>query len=366
MIDERKRRRPLDVVGLPDSAGLMLLGVALIMLLSPYVGGADFGIFKVPEFSFRNDAAFKLVGPIATLFSLGTFAPILPKRNDREVVNKGVESTSKYRLQSISEIVEIECASSGLSVDGISIGDRLHVDDLIRICSRERYPAASGEEVARVVNAARATAFSRKYAAPREDEKLVDPTKINLPGLKPWHVYFRDALQSRGISELVDLDVLVVGIGNGHADESVLGGVRKFAAVDISEDALRYADGKYPQMTRHVCPAERLEPIANGSIDLYLSLRTYQSTLFNRRSALHEARRVLRSGGILVLSIPTMFLQADGTPLLGLIPPNSTVPSMRYAESVAGRIQDYMRTLNFREVQVESSSPFEIYVMATR
>jgi hypothetical protein len=41
-------------------------------------------------------------------------------------------------------------------------------------------------------------------------------------------------------------------------------------------------------MTSFVCPAENLKQIATGSVDLYLSLRMCQSTLFDRRAALYE------------------------------------------------------------------------------
>jgi ubiquinone/menaquinone biosynthesis C-methylase UbiE len=119
-------------------------------------------------------------------------------------------------------------------------------------------------------------------------------------------------------------------------------------------------------MTSFVCPAEDLIQIPNKSVDLYISLRTYQSTLFDRRSALHEAYRVLRNGGIILLSVPIMFLRQEGKVLAGLIPPDSSEPNMEYARQFVARIQAYLTILNFQEVKTDERSPFEIFISARR
>ena len=146
----------------------------------------------------------------------------------------------------------------------------------------------------------------------------------------------------------------------------MLGKLRSFTAADISTEALRLAKEKYPQMHELVCPAEDLRHIANNSMDLYISLRTFQSTLFDRRVALHEAYRVLRNGGVVLLSVPIMFLRRDGKVAPGLIPPGSSRPSMDYARQLVGRIRDYLSILNFRSVRVHDRSPFEVFLSARR
>lgn len=357
----------LQVIGIPEKFGLVLLTFALILAISPYMGGTDFGIFKVPGFSPKVARALCFLGPILLLVAVLLFVPFW-KQNGKLSTSlaRSVDSGSKYRLQSITDIVRLEAANHGIHIDGIHIGDRLHIDDLVRICSKAWFPDKSADEVKAVLQAARATAFSRKYAEPREDEKIVDVSKIQIKGIKAWDVYFTELLDELGVKEYNQLDILDVGIGNGHAEEPFLSQLHSFKAVDISDEALQYADKKCSQMTRFVCVAEDLNQIPNNSVDLYMSLRTYQSTLFNRRAALHEAYRVLRNGGIIVLSIPIMYLQEDGRALAGLIPPGATAPSMEYARQLAERIKEYLTILNFRDVKTYERSPFEIFLSARR
>lgn len=362
------KKSTLQVIGIPKEFGLLLLTLTLILAISPYLGGADLGIFKVPVFSPSTTWILYFLGPILFVVAVLLFKPFWKQNSTSSAsLSRSVDSDSKYCLQNIADIVKVEAANRGIQIDGLHIGDRLHINDLERICTKARFPEKSAEDVKKVLQDARATAFSRKYAEPREDEKLVDVSKIQIEGIKAWDVYFTDLLKDLGVKEFNQLDILDVGIGNGHAEEPFLSQLHFFKAVDISDEALKYADKKYSQMTRFVCPAEDLNKIRNNSVDLYLSLRTYQSTLFNRRTALHEAYRVLRNGGIIVLSIPIMLppLQ-NGQVLAGLIPPGSTEPSMEYARHIAERIKEYLTILNFSDVKMDGRSPFEIFLSARR
>lgn len=366
-----EKKNTLQLMGIPKEFGLVLLTLALILAISPYLGSTDLGIFKVPSFSPRVTQVLYFLGPILLFVTVLLFFPIR-KQDGRASASfaSSVDSNSKYRLQSISDIVKAEAANHGIHIDGIQIGAGFHINDLERICTKAWYPDKSPGDVNKILEDARATAFSRKYAEPREDEKLVDVSKIQIEGLRPWDSYFKDLLKDLlkdlGVKDFNQLDILDVGIGNGHAEEPFLGQLHSFKAVDISDEALQYADKKYRQMTRFVCAAEDLIQIPNNSVDLYISLRTYQSTLFNRRAALHEAYRVLRNGGIIVLSVPIMFLKEGGKVLAGLIPPGSAAPNMEYARHFAERIKEYLTILNFRDVKADERSPFEIFLSARR
>lgn len=361
------KRSTLTVLGLPKEFGVILLVFALILTISPYLGGVDLGIFKVPKFTGNLTWVLYFLGPILLLLFCLLFLPYW-KDNAKAPSSsiRSVDTGSKYRLQNITEIIKVEAANHGLNIDGLQMSDRFHINDLKRICMKILFPEKQPSEVSDILQNARATAFSRKYAEPKEDEKLVDVSRIRVDGLKPWHTYFTDILHHLGIDDPNQLDILDVGIGNGHAEGSFLSQIHSFKAVDISDEALEYAKKKYPypQMTSFICPAEDLERIPNNSVDLYLSLRTYQSTLFDRRTAIHEAYRVLRMGGIILLSIPIMFLHGECEVLSGLIPPGSSEPNMRYAQQLVARIHDYLTILNFRDVMTHEGSPFEIFLSA--
>ena len=357
----------LELVGIPNEFGVVLLSFGLILTLIPYCGGTDWGIFKVPSMSTNAITILKFLGPALLSFIILLFIPLWHTCNvSSNQVTNAVDSDSKYRLQSIADIVKTETAEYGFHIDGINIGDRLHITDLERICVKTWFSEVAPEVVSNVLQAARAKAFSRKYAEPTEDEKLIDISKIKIDEIKPWITYFYEMMNDQGIYDYNQLDILDVGIGNGYAEEPFLSQIHSFKAVDISEEALQYARRKYPQMICYVCSAEDLKTISNNSVDFYLSLRTFQSTLFDRRAALHESYRVLRNGGIIVISVPILFLKKNGEALFGLIPPGCSEPNMEYAQKLITRIKDYLTILNFSNILVDSRSPFEIYILARR
>ena len=66
------------LLGLPDDFATVLLIVALILALSPYLSGADFGVFKVPSFSDEVRSRLRLLGPLALAGVVLLFLPVWP------------------------------------------------------------------------------------------------------------------------------------------------------------------------------------------------------------------------------------------------------------------------------------------------
>ena len=58
--------------------------VALILLVAPYVGELDFGIFKIPDLGDQADTVLRWFGPILTLLAIAFFLPLIPKLGEQE------------------------------------------------------------------------------------------------------------------------------------------------------------------------------------------------------------------------------------------------------------------------------------------
>ena len=104
----------LEKIGLPKQFGFVLLVVALSIMLAPYVGGADFGVFRIPKFPREQRTRLIIGGPIALLLSVLLFVPMwsLASGNSKEVqVIQFV--ISKTLLSELSE-QEIDCILAGL------------------------------------------------------------------------------------------------------------------------------------------------------------------------------------------------------------------------------------------------------------
>lgn len=361
------KRNLFEMFNLPEKFNGAVLTLSFILLIGPYLEGLDFGVFKIPTFNAETKKMLQYLGPIIFFLVILLFIRFWPPADKNGVKKtKEVETNSKFRLQSISDIVKNEARINGINIDGIHIGDRLTINDLERICTKTYYPEQSSNGTCELLEQARAIAFTSKYAEPKEDEKLVNISQIRMEDMKQWDSYFLDLLVDLKIHDFANIDILNVGIGNGYADYELFKNLPKFKAVDISVEALNYASRKLSNIEHFVCSAENLISIPNSSIDLYLSFRTFQSTLFDRRAAVHEAYRVLRKGGVAIISIPTLYLKKDGEVLRGLIPPGSYEPNLEYAAAIAARIKDYMDIMNFSDVKIDDRSPFEIYICGKR
>jgi ubiquinone/menaquinone biosynthesis C-methylase UbiE len=117
---------------------------------------------------------------------------------------------------------------------------------------------------------------------------------------------------------------------------------------------LDQAVGLQPKLKRVRDRAETLASIPDKSVDLYLALRTYQSSLFDAPSALRQAFRVLRSGGGFVLSIPGGFLDRSAQELRYvpglLVPGSSNVVDRSLPRQHAQRILTHFERMSFTQL----------------
>jgi len=362
-------------VGVPPQLITVFFLFLIALVIAPYAGGVDFGGFKVPVLPFELKHKLKWIAPLLLAMATLLFIPIWKSNyvEDRKVdktENEIVSPKSKYRLQSVPDIILNELQKRNINTDGIKIVSGFNINDLkkrIKILNS----SLSDDEITLLVNSARETAFTTKYAAPKEDEKLEDVTNFNVEGISDWQIYLHHYLSTLGISEVSNIEVLDVGIGNAYASQIFLTKCASLTGIDISQSALTYAKDKLPNARLEIGSAENLENVKSFSIDLYVSFRTYQSTLFDVKESLHEAYRVLAIGGAIIISIPIMYLKKDDTGkiqnvLKGLIPQGASVPSFDYAMQVSERITVYMKILGFSCTEIYYDSPFEIYIGARK
>jgi len=345
--------------------------IIVILFLSPYIGGTDFGIFKIPIFQNGILVAFKICGPMLILLYIFQFIPLFEIETSTDshsnyLDNIEMHTQSKYLLQSTPDIILDVLNKNNINTNGLKILAGFNINDL-----RKRVYILNSnisiEKNNNLINNAREIAFTKKYAAPKEDEKLLPETTLKNLGLKKWDFFLNEFIKLNEVDNFENITVLDVGIGNAHASHVFLKKCSNLFGVDVSKKALDYARDKLPNAHLCIGSAENLNTIKSFSIDLYLSLRTYQSTLFDMKQSLHEAYRVLAQGGRIIISIPSMFIIKDAENNIvgytkGLIAPYSKKPSMEFALEIANRIKFYLELLGFYEIIIYDNSPYEIYI----
>jgi len=165
---------------------------------------------------------------------------------------------------------------------------------------------------------------------------------------------------------LLHCAILDVGFGNGYESYKLLKNSKGLVAVDISGKALEFAKKKYPHLVSFVNEAESLTSIETGSVDLYLSFRAFQSTLFDVKLAVQEALRVLVRGGKMVVSVPCLYLDQEGNVLKGLQDTGTNEVGDEYASRKVRGIKTALETPGFSDVAVSTASPYEHYIYAQK
>lgn len=187
-----------------------------------------------------------------------------------------------------------------------------------------------------------------------------------LPG---WALEFREIVRGELNMPRSGLDVLDVGVGNGLELEPLFGDSGVLAAsvigVDVSEMMLAAAKARFPQLSTVNTSAEALDGIGSRSIDLYVSLRTYMSRLFDVTRALEEAVRVLRPSGGIVLSIANGYVVDDESRsrqlVRGLTVSGGEAVDTEEPHSIGFRIRRQLWDCGFEAVGYHSSAT-DVYI----
>lgn len=263
---------------------------------------------------------------------------------------------SLYVRMQIHQIMHESLVRKGIPLIGdLPIDENLTTNDIYIVCESSCVSAKKkGIQVKKLVQEARAEAFDKKYA----DRTYEDDGR----GLGN---YWKDSVQSiLGSTDYQKRPMIVVGIGNGLEGKELYTGCEQLTAVDIGERSLHEAEKRIPKLKAVKTPAEDLCGIPTASQDIYISLRTYQSTYFDRHAALREAYRVVRQGGLVLISIANGFLEG-GAMIQGLLKPGTTVVDPNLGFHIADQVRSRMSALGFEEIGLRTSLD-EIYVYGTR
>jgi 2-polyprenyl-3-methyl-5-hydroxy-6-metoxy-1,4-benzoquinol methylase len=120
-------------------------------------------------------------------------------------------------------------------------------------------------------------------------------------GLRPPHLARRVAFLLSHVSS--GARVLDVGCGEGHFAEALAERGARVTGIDVAEEPLRRARARRPALELRRVPPAGPWPLADVSVDVVWAGEVIEHVA-DTVGWLSEVRRVLRSGGALVLSTP--------------------------------------------------------------
>ena len=261
---------------------------------------------------------------------------------------------SLYVTKQISEIIISNLKRKGLDIDELPFDWDICTDDLFHYC-RPLIPShLSDIELKNALMEARGFAFDSKYIEYSYDK--------DTRGLGDFWIHeFNDVMRLLRSYDYLNRKTINVGIGNGLEGESLFKAAKHLTIVDIAPKSLELAKSIMPNAAAIVTEAEDLKGVQSASQDIYVSMRTYQSSYYNISRALRESYRVVRQGGLVIISIANGYLEDGKTLITGLVAPRSNFVDKNRPFELAEKIRRKLTLLRFEEVGIRTGLA-EIYV----
>lgn len=198
----------------------------------------------------------------------------------------------------------------------------------------------------RVVNNAISDSFNQKYSAYNNvlDIRSIYPN---------WMDPFWELIGRLNVSNSSSARVINVGVGSGDEAVSLFKDFENITFVDVATDGLAKLRKLFPFSQTMVCNADDLCEIADNRYDLYVSLRTYNSSFFNIKDAVVESFRVLKKGGSVIISIANGFLNQESHKVLpGLIIPATDFIDIYRGYEKAREIKEDLMSVGFVDIGI--------------
>jgi len=235
------------------------------------------------------------------------------------------------------------------------------INDVVKHCIKEGIKHGKNDiDFEILVRQAISIGYDKRYFAINEmkDERNVI--------INEFTNSFIDILKQLNIINIYkNQDVIIVGIGNGFEGKMLYMDIKKLVLVDIAPDSLNQAQKFLPQSTTYQEGADKLTSILDNSFDLYISLRTYQSTYFDIQASLQEAKRILRNNGVVIISIACGYTNDKNEFVYGLFNPHNGILEKDRPDMFLNTIKQHLMKLEFKIIGIKKIQS-EIFIYATK
>lgn len=213
------------------------------------------------------------------------------------------------------------------------------------------------DNVKNVIQIVLSESFNEKYSSYNYSN---DARSIDID----WWKNFKYVYDRNTKTEIEELNIINVGVGSGNEAIKLFSNCKRITFVDIARNGLENIKMKIPQSKFYISPAEKITAINNNEFDLYISLRTYNSSFFNVNEALNEAYRVIKNNGLIIISLANGFLCSEEQRILpGLIIPGTELVDLYRGFSMVKELVADFKKIGFKDTKIYSSNS-ELYLSA--
>ena len=302
---------------------------------------------------------YKVSDPILVNDSIKRYPDFLQRKILNQ--NSNIYSISKQSIQfspyyseiRISKLVLDKFHSNNISITEEEIRANKTLEKLIVFVSQKhKLDINSSTDL---VNKILSEAFNEKYGHYdyNQDARSISDS---------WVKDFKRILDICNISDLSLKKTINLGVGSGEEANFLFSNCKNITFVDIAPDGLKNISKTLPWAKVLQSSAENLNSVQNDSFDTYISLRTYNSSFFDTSLALSEAYRILKNGGIIIISIANGFRCITNSIIPGLILPNSEFVDIYRGLSFAKQLKVEYEKIGFSSVDIYPTNS-EIYII---
>ena len=149
------------------------------------------------------------------------------------------------------------------------------------------------------------------YPEPSEDVLPLTGERT-VPGLAQENYWFRrhQVVYERFVDRCTGCDVLEAGCGEGYGADLIAGVARRVIGLDYDESAVAHVRTRYPRVDmRHGNLASL--PLDDDAVDVVVNFQVIEH-LWDQGQFVDECARVLRPGGVLLMSTPNRITFSPG------------------------------------------------------
>jgi SAM-dependent methyltransferase len=145
-----------------------------------------------------------------------------------------------------------------------------------------------------------------------ESDSLALTGERTVPGLAEENYWFRrhEVVYQRLAGDCAGRDVLEAGCGEGYGADLIADVSRSVIALDYDELTVAHVRARYPRVDVHHGNLASL-PLPDGSVDVVVNFQVIEH-LWNQPQFVAECARVLRPGGLLLMSTPNRITFSPG------------------------------------------------------
>lgn len=208
-----------------------------------------------------------------------------------------------------------------------------------------------------LVNRAMSEAFDEKYSS---YDYSNDARSVNID----WKKNFISVYNKLLTSSIDAKNILDVGVGSGNEAIALFSNCKNITFVDIAPNGLEKIKKQIPNSNVLLARAENLSSLSDNSYDLYVSLRTYNSSFFDIKQAITEANRVLKHNAVAIVSIANGFLCPEQKSIIpGLIIPGTEFVDIYHGIDMIKDLSIQFSEKGFKNIQIFPTNG-EIYLAA--